>query len=55
MVQSATMTGKPLIESEQRPEPAQIGGAGAGLVDATDAALAAEYAVIDIVLVDAVA
>ena len=39
----------------ERPEPAEIGGAGVGLVDAADAPLATEHAVIDIVLIDAVA
>ena len=36
----------------QRPEPAQIGGACAGLIDAADARVAAEHAKIEIVLVD---
>ena len=39
----------------QRPEPAQRFGAGAGLIDAADAPLAAEHAVIGDVLVDAMA
>ena len=38
-----------------RPEPAQIGGAGAGLVDAADAPRAAEDAVVDIILVGTMA
>ncbi len=39
----------------QRPEPAQIRGTSPSLIDATDAPLAAEHAVIDVVLVDAMA
>ena len=42
-----------LAGAEQRPEPPQIGGASAGLIDATDAPLAAEQAVIGVILVDA--
>ena len=44
-----------LAGSVERPEPAQIGGTGAHLIDAPDAPLAAEHAVIDVVLVDAMA
>jgi hypothetical protein len=44
-----------LAGNVERPEPAQRFGAGAGLVDATDAPLAAEDAVIDGVLIEAVA
>jgi hypothetical protein len=39
----------------ERPEPAQIGGAGSRLVDAPDAPVATEHVVIGNVLVDAVA
>jgi hypothetical protein len=39
----------------QRPEPSQVERAGAGLIDAADAPLAAEDAVIKHVLVDAMA
>ena len=43
-----------LLGAWRGPEPAQIGGAGARLVDAADAPLAAEDAAVDGVLIDAV-